>query len=202
MLLEIHPVIPQERLISRVVASLERDGVIIFPTDTCYGIGCSIFSKKAIEKIYQIKGFDRKKQLSIVCSDISDISRYAVISDLAYRNMKRLLPGPYTWVLPATKQVPKKLHSKRKEVGIRIPDNRICLELVKKLGHPLLSAGAGERELDLTGVNPYELDAHFGDQVDFILDGGMCKDTYSTVLQVDENGVEIIRQGLGKVDFL
>lgn len=202
MILEIHPVFPQERLISKVVSCLQKDGIIIFPTDTCYGIGCSIFSKRAVDRIYQLKGFDKRKQLSIVCSDISDISRYAVISDLAYRNMKRLLPGPYTWILPATKLVPKKLHSNRKEVGIRIPDNKICHALVEALGHPLLSAGAGDRDADIPGINPLDLNSLYGDRVDMIIDGGICADAFSTVIKVDDGGVEMIRQGLGEVDFL
>jgi tRNA threonylcarbamoyl adenosine modification protein (Sua5/YciO/YrdC/YwlC family) len=202
MIVEIHPVIPQERLISKVVDCLRNDGIIIFPTDTCYGIGCSIFSKKAVGRIYQVKGFDKKKQLSIVCADIADISRYAVISDLAYRNMKRLLPGPYTWVLPATKLVPKKLHSNRKEVGIRIPDNKICMELVRALGHPLLSAGAGDQTRGLPGTVAGDLDELYGEVVNMVVDGGVLQDTYSTVLKVDDNRVEVVRQGLGKVDFL
>ncbi len=202
MLLEIHPKNPQPRLIQRVVDCLNRDGIVIYPTDTCYGIGCSIFSKKAIEAIYKLKNYPKTKQLSIVCTDISDISRYAFISDLAYRNMHRLLPGPFTWVLPATKQVPKLLHSKRKEVGIRIPKNQICLELVRALGHPLLSAGAGDMDQDLSGGIPYYLHDHYGHQVDLVIDGGVLRDDHSTILRVDDDGIDIVRQGLGQVDFL
>jgi tRNA threonylcarbamoyl adenosine modification protein (Sua5/YciO/YrdC/YwlC family) len=202
MLLEVHPINPQERLIQQAVEILENDGIIIYPTDTCYGIGCSIFSKKAIERIYHLKHYKKTKQLSIICSDISDISKYAVISDLAYRNMKRLLPGPYTCIMRATKLVPKTLSDKKKEVGIRIPDNSICNAIVEALGHPLLSAGAGPIEDEEMANHPALLHDHFGEQVDMVLDGGVLEGGYSTILRFEGETVEVQREGKGEVDFL
>lgn len=203
MLLEVHPTHPQKRLIERIVSVLEKDGVIVYPTDTCYAMGCSIFSKKAVERIYKIKRYPLNKALSIVCTNISDISNYAKISDMAYRNMKRLLPGPYTFILSATKEVPKTIsEGKRREVGIRIPNNVICQAIVEALGHPLLSAGAGhEDELD-TATIPYMIEDEIGKQVDIVIDGGVLANEFSTVVSLVDDEVTIIRQGKGKVDFL
>jgi tRNA threonylcarbamoyl adenosine modification protein (Sua5/YciO/YrdC/YwlC family) len=202
VIIEVHPKIPQTRKIDQIVDCLNKDGIVIYPTDTCYGMGCSIYSKKAIETIYKLKGYSKKKELSIVCQDIADISKYALISDMAYRNMRRLLPGPYTWILPGTKLVPKVLHGRKKEVGIRIPDNVICKEIVTALGHPLLSAGAGKPEEGLSAAEPWTLHDYYSHQVDMVIDGGVLSDDHSTVISIDGEEVEIIREGLGKVDFL
>ena len=142
MYLKVHPKNPQGRHITHAVETLRNDGVIIYPTDTMYGIGCSVFSKKAIDRIYQIKNQNVTKPFSFVCSDLSHISEYAVVSNPAYRVMKQLVPGPFTFILPASrlKQLPKSLISKRKTVGIRVPDNQISLAIVRELGHPILSA--------------------------------------------------------------
>lgn len=203
MIMELHPTHPQKRFVDRVVEILNKDGVIVYPTDTCYAIGCSIFSKKAVERIYKLKRFPANKALSIVCTSIADISRYATISDMAYRNMKRLLPGPYTFILSATKEVPKTIsEGKRREVGIRIPDNAICQAIVSALGHPLLSAGAGhEDELDSATI-PYLIDEEIGRQVELVIDGGVLANEYSTVVRLVDDQVEILRQGKGVVDFL
>jgi tRNA threonylcarbamoyl adenosine modification protein (Sua5/YciO/YrdC/YwlC family) len=203
MLLELHAKNPQVRLLEKIARCLKNDGIIIYPTDTCYGIGCSIFSKKAVDRIFSLRKFSKNKALSIICSDISDIANYAVISDLAYRNMKRLVPGPYTFILPATRQVPKLLaNGKRKDIGIRIPDNIICAEIVRTLGHPLLSAGAVDRDDEEMSINPYELFEYYENQVDYVVDGGIIGGGYSTVIQFEYETVEIIREGLGPVDFL
>ena len=202
MILEIHPDHPQNRLINRVVEVLRQDGVIVYPSDTSYGLGCSIFSKKALDRIYRIKQYGKTKKLSIVCKDITDISRYAFINDMAYRNMKRLLPGPYTWILPATKEVPKSLHSKRREIGIRIPNSAICSQIVQELGNPLFFAGAGDPESNISGAEAYYLRDYYGSKVDLVIDGGVLYDEPSTVIRVDDYGVEVVRQGLGTVDFL
>lgn len=138
MYIRMHPENPQGRHTTRAVEILKNGGVIIYPTDTVYGIGSSVFDKNAIERIYQIKKQDMHKPFSFVCSDLSHISEYARVSNPAYRLMKGLIPGPYTFVLPAArlKHLPKSMVSKRKTVGIRVPDNRICMAIVKKLGHP------------------------------------------------------------------
>src|SRR5512137_321747 len=136
MLLEINPSNPQLRLITRVVDILEKGGVIAYPTDTTYGIGCSIFNKRGIERIYLLKQREKKKPFSFICSDISEVARYSKVSNYAFKILKRYLPGPYTFVLNASSVVPDLLVTKQKTVGIRIPNNKICLALVDQLGHP------------------------------------------------------------------
>ena len=134
---ELHPHDPQQRFISKAVKIIKDGGVIIYPTDTVYGIGCDIFNKAALERIFQIKNDTNTKLFSFVCSDLKDISKYARVSDYAYRMMKHLLPGPYTFILPASKTVPKTLWTKRKTVGIRVPNHKIALQLAAELGlHP------------------------------------------------------------------
>ncbi len=155
-----------------------------------------------MERIYQLKGYPESKQLSMVCTDISDISKYALISDMAYRNMKRLLPGPYTFILQATKLVPKQLASKKKEVGIRIPNNLICQAIVEALGHPILSAGAGHEDIDDTATVPQWIQDEIGGKVDLVIDGGVLLNDHSTVLRIIDDEVEIVREGKGVVDFL
>jgi tRNA threonylcarbamoyl adenosine modification protein (Sua5/YciO/YrdC/YwlC family) len=201
MLLELNSWSPQPRLLKKIVDCLNNDGIIVYPTDTCYGIGCSIFSKKAVERIFQLKRYPKTKQLSIICTDIADIAKYAVISDFAYRNMKRYYPGPYTSILRATKLVPKTLSSKKKEVGIRIPENDICQAIVEQLGHPLLSAGAGNLEDEELGNDPVILNEHYGNHVDYVVDGGILEGGFSTVLRYDGETVEMVREGKGSVDF-
>ena len=137
MIITINPKNPQPRLIRKVVEVLEKGGVIGYPTDTIYGVGCDLFTPEAIRKIHRLKKTDGKKPLSFICSGLKELSRYAYVSNYAYKMMKRLLPGPYTFILTATKMVPKVAMTKQKTVGIRIPDNKICLSLVRELGHRL-----------------------------------------------------------------
>ena len=139
MLLKINAKDPQTRLIKKAVQVLNDGGIVIFPTDTSYGMGCDLFNKRGIEKIYEIKKRSRKQPFSFICADLGDISNYAVVTNYAYKIMKRLLPGPYTFILGASRLVPKILLPKRKEVGIRIPDNDICLSLVREFGGPIIS---------------------------------------------------------------
>ena len=138
MILTINPKNPQIRLIRKVIDVLEKGGVIGYPTDTVYGVGCDLFQQEAIRKIYRLKKMEGKKPLSFICADLKDISRYAYVSNYAYKMMKKLLPGPYTFILKATKLVPKIAMTKQNTVGIRIPDNKICLALVKELGLSLI----------------------------------------------------------------
>ena len=139
MILDINPENPQKRLINKVVQILEQGGLIIYPTDTFYGIGCDLFNKKAIQRIYQLKKRPLTKPFSFVCANLKDISLYARVSNLAYRIMKRSLPGPYTFILEGTRLVPKLMLTKRKTAGIRVPNNRICLSIVEGLGRPIIS---------------------------------------------------------------
>lgn len=203
MYVKIHPRNPQKRQIARAIDVLAHDGVIIYPTDTVYGIGCSIFNTRAIERVYQIKGQEKTKPFSFLCSDLSHISEYAKVSNAAFRLMKQLIPGPYTFILPASrlKQLPKSLISKRKTVGIRVPDNNICRELIKELGHPLLSAsvidGAGNILND-----PGEIRKSFEDRVDLIIDGGNSLLELSTVIDLTDDQPAIVREGAGDISTL
>src|SRR5210317_1445627 len=142
MLININAHDPQLRFIEKVVEILKKGGVVIYPTDTYYGIGCDIMNKKAIERIYQIKQRNKSKPFSFICSGLKNISHYAKVSNYAYKTMKRLLPGPYTFVLEGSRQVPKMMLTLRKTAGIRVPDNRICINLVKELGNPIISTTA------------------------------------------------------------
>lgn len=140
--LKINPLDPQQRHIARAAQVLSQGGIVVYPTDTAYGLGCDIYAKRAIERIYMLKRMDRKRPLSFVCSDLSDISRYAAIDNLQYRILRHHLPGPYTFILPATKEVPKVLTSKVRTVGIRVPKHAVTMALVTELGHPLVSTTA------------------------------------------------------------
>jgi tRNA threonylcarbamoyl adenosine modification protein (Sua5/YciO/YrdC/YwlC family) len=203
MYLKVHPKNPQGRHITHAVETLRNDGVIIYPTDTMYGIGCSIFSKKAIDRIYQIKNQNVTKPFSFVCSDLSHISEYAVVSNPAYRVMKQLVPGPFTFILPASrlKQLPKSLISKRKTVGIRVPDNQISLAIVRELGHPILSATVTDIDGDVIN-NPEIIKEIFENLVDTILDGGINISAPSTVLDFTGDPPVVVREGAGDISEL
>jgi len=201
MIIEINPRHPQPRLVRRVVEALARGAVISYPTDTIYGIGCDIFSKSGIERIYQLKDRSRKKPLSFVCSDLKDISRYAQVSDGAYRLMRKYLPGPYTFILEATKEVPRIMMSKRRTVGIRVPDNAICLALVRELMHPIITTSANVSEQDPL-CDPKEIDAQFGKVLDLVIDGGALPNVPSTVIDLSGDAPYVVREGKGPVDFL
>lgn len=200
MYLKIHPQNPQGRHIKRAVEILQNDGIIIYPTDTVYGIGCSIFSKKAIEKIYQIKNQDPSKPFSFICSDLSHIAEYAVVSNTAYRVMKHLIPGPYTFILPASKlkQLPKSLISKRKTVGIRVPNNIISQMIIRELGHPVLSASVTDQSGNVL-QDPEIIKNQYESKVDLILDSGMQVSDLSTIIDFTEEPPVILREGAGDV---
>lgn len=203
MYLKVHTENSQGRHITHAVEILRNDGIIIYPTDTVYGIGCSIYSKIAIEQIYQIKNQNPSKPFSFVCSDLSHISEYAVVSNPAYRVMKHLIPGPFTFILPASrlKQLPKSLMSKRKTVGIRVPNNKIALAIVKELGHPILSASVTD-DAGFVINNPEIIRQEFENRVDLIIDGGINISEPSTVLDFTEEPPIVVREGAGDVTEL
>jgi len=203
MYLKIHSQNPQQRHISHAVEILKNGGIIIYPTDTVYGIGCSVYDTRAIERIYQIKRQDQHKPFSFVCSDLSHISEYAKVSNTAFRLMKQLIPGPYTFILPASrlKQLPKSMISKRKTVGIRVPDNKISLMLVKELGHPILSASVTNGDGSVI-TDPEIMENHYGKRVDLILDGGKSNTELSTILDLTEEKGVVLREGAGDVSAL
>lgn len=192
MILNINPENPQQRLIQRVVDVLENGGLIAYPTDTFYGIGCDLLNKKGIQQIHRIKNRPMNKPFSIVCDGLKEISRYAKVSNYAYKTMKRFLPGPYTFVLEGTKLVPKIMLTKRKTVGIRVPDNRICLGIVQAMGRPVISTSAG---LD----DPYEIEEAFKPFLDIVVDGGPLYPSPSSVVSLIGDTPEVIREGKGDV---
>jgi tRNA threonylcarbamoyl adenosine modification protein (Sua5/YciO/YrdC/YwlC family) len=199
MLIRLHPVNPQPRQIKAIVECLLDGGVIIYPTDTIYGLGCNIFQKKGIERICRIKKIDPEKaQLSFVCSDLSDLSKYTKsISTPLYRLLRNHLPGPYTFILPASKEVPKILHGKKSTIGLRIPDNIIANTITNQLGHPILSASLpGEMVEEYT--DPELMFENFEKQVDIVIDGGPGGMKPSTIIDCTEEPYKLIRQGLGE----
>lgn len=200
MLLEINPENPQPRLIQKVVEALKKDGVVAYPTDTTYGIGCSIFSKKGVERIYVIKQRDRKKPFSFICTDIAEIAKYARVSNYAFKLMRRLLPGPYTFVLEANSIVPDLLLTKQRTVGIRIPDNRICLALVKELGAPIVTTSANLSGEDPIG-NPWQVEADLGKLLDYVIDGGDLTADVSSVVSLIGDVPVVLRKGVGDVSW-
>ena len=200
MIITINPKNPQPRLIRRVVEVLKEGGVVGYPTDTIYGIGCDLFNPEAIRRIHRLKKLEGKKLLSFICSDLKDISRYAYVSNYAYKMMKRLLPGAYTFVLKATKLVPKIAMTKQNTVGIRIPDNKICLALVKELGHPIISTSVYKPDEGLFN-GPAGIEERFGKQLDLVIDGGVIVAEHSSIIDLAGDSPRVIRRGKGDVSL-
>ena len=199
MLLHVHPDNPNARHIKTIVECLQDGGVIIYPTDTIYGLGCNIFQHKAIERIARIKQVEPEKaQLSFICYDLSDLSKYTrSISTPLYRLLKNYLPGPYTFILPASREVPKMLQSKKSTIGLRIPDNNIARTIVHELGSPILSASLpGEMVEEYT--DPELIYENFKNRVDIVVDGGTGSMIPSTVVDCTTDEYKIIRQGAGE----
>jgi tRNA threonylcarbamoyl adenosine modification protein (Sua5/YciO/YrdC/YwlC family) len=199
MLIRIHPENPQMRVVKQVVDVLRKGGVIIYPTDTIYGLGCDIFQHKAIERICQIKGIHpQKAQFSFVCQDLSHLSEYAKqLSTPVYRTLKQHLPGAYTFILGASKQVPKILKTKKDTIGIRVPDNKIARCIVQELGNPILSTSLpGEFVEDYT--DPEIIQERFGKLVDLVIDGGIGGMIPSTVIDFTSDEPVVIREGAGE----
>ena len=199
MILEINPQNPQKRLIRRAVEILSNGGLIAYPTDTYYGIGCDILNKKAIARVYKLKRRSKHKPFSFICSDLKNISEYAQVTNYAYKTMRRLLPGPYTFILKGSRLVPKIMLTKRKTAGIRVPDHAICLAIVQELGHPILSTSA----TDPDGVileSLVEIEERLGHALDLIISGGPVPSMPSSVVSLIDDSPEIIREGQGGVD--
>ncbi len=198
MLININPENPQQRLIEKVADILKKGGIIAYPTDTYYGIGCDIMNKKSISKIYLLKQRNKNKPFSFLCSGLKNISNYAKVSNYAYKTMKRLLPGPYTFILEGSKLVPKIMLTKRKSAGIRVPDNKICIELISALGNPVISTSATTPDGDVFH-DASLIDDHFGSRIDAVIDGGPVPGEPSSVISLVDDYPEIIREGLGDV---
>ena len=196
-LLEINPYNPQPRLIGQVVEVLRRGGVICYPTDTMYGVGCDIFNQKAVKRVFQLKKRPKHKPFSFMCSSLKNISEYAHVGNTAYRLMRKNLPGPYTLVLPGSKMVPKIMLTKQKTVGIRVPDHPICLAIIEELGNPILNTSAVMDEHAEPVIDGLDVDAVFGKQVDLIIDGGEVYPNPSTVVSLISDQPELLRKGKG-----
>jgi len=199
MLIHVHPVDPQQRQLATIAECLRDGGVIIYPTDTVYGFGCDIFNQKAVERICRIKQIDpQKAHLSFVCADLSDLSQYArSISTPVYRMIKSHIPGPFTFILPASREVPKILQSKKKTIGLRVPDSRIAQSIIRELGHPILSSSLpGDMVEEYT--DPELIHDKFSNLVDMVVDGGMGGMHYSTIVDLTGDEPSIMRQGVGE----
>ena len=199
MLLPINPEHPEPRKIKRAVELLEKGAVIGYPTDTVYGLGCDLMNKQAIERLYQIKGMRREKSLAFICPDLSDISRYAIVENQAYRVLKHFFPGPYCFILPATRDVPKTLLMKRKTVGIRVPKHPVAQALLRELGSPILSTSASVNGENL--IDPSDIDDAFP-QLALILDVEACGMKSSTVIDLTGEQPEIVREGAGPIEAI
>ncbi len=198
MILAINPDHPEPRKIRRAVEALEAGGVIAYPTDTVYGLGCDLMNKHAIERLYAIKGMDRSHPLAFVCPDLSDIAKYAIVDNQVYRLLRRFLPGPYTFILAATREVPKLVQMRRKNVGIRVPACEATRTLARELGRPIISSTAA-RPGDEPHVDPHEIDAAFRGLA-LVLDGGAGGLVPTTVIDLTQSPPEIVREGAGDVD--
>ncbi len=197
MLLAINPDNPQPRLIKQVADELRGGAVICYPTDTVYGIGCDIYNQKAIKRIYQIKKRPKQKPFSFMCSDLKNVSDYGYVSNTAYRHMKKNLPGAYTFVLPGTKLVPKIMVTKQKTVGIRVPDNNICLALIEALGNPIVNTSALLDQEGTPLTEAYEFEEKLGGMITLVIDGGRVYPNPSTVVSFTGDYPEILRHGKG-----
>jgi tRNA threonylcarbamoyl adenosine modification protein (Sua5/YciO/YrdC/YwlC family) len=201
MLINVHPVNPQPRLIKQIVDCLKSGGIIVYPTDTIYGLGCDIFQPAAIEKICQLKNLNPlKAQLSFICKDLSHLSDFTKNIDTPlFRTLKSHLPGPFTFILPASKQVPKLLQTKKSTIGIRIPNNEICMQILEALGNPIISTSLpGEFVEDYT--DPEIIQQNIGNKVDLIVDGGIGGTEPSTIVDCSTDDWQVIRQGLGQFE--
>jgi tRNA threonylcarbamoyl adenosine modification protein (Sua5/YciO/YrdC/YwlC family) len=198
-ILEVDMEHPAPRHVQRAVEVLEKGGLIAYPTDTYYGLGCDLFSKKAIERLYQLKGRDKRKPLSFLCPDLSDVAKYAHVSNFAYRTMKSLTPGAFTFILTATRQVPEMMMSKQKQVGIRVPDSALARALAASLGRPIITTSATNSEGEPL-IDSKDIRDELGHGVELILDGGVRLMEPSTVVSLIGDTVEILRQGKGRLE--
>ena len=193
----IHPENPQERLVKQAAEIVRQGGVIVYPTDSCYALGCQMGNKDAMERILAIRKIDLKHHLTLMCADLSELGTYAKVDNSQFRQLKAATPGAYTFILPATKEVPNRtLHPKRKTIGLRVPDNKIALALLAELGEPMLSCTLMLPEETEPQTDPYEIRNLLEHAVDLIIDGGWCGTEPTTVIDMT-NGTELIRQGAG-----
>jgi len=205
MLIEINPENIDDRLIDQAVNILRKGGIIIFPTDTVYSMGCDLRNKKALNALATLKGLKLKKaNFSIICPDLSHLSDYVKhLERPTYKLLNKSLPGPFTFILPATNEVPRLFDSNKKEIGIRIPDNAIILAIVERLGNPVATTSLHDDEDEILDyfIDPYEIYERYDDKIELIIDGGFGKLEASTVVDCTGGEPEILRQGIGEIDL-
>lgn len=200
MLLSINPQHPEPRKIQRAVEVVDGGGVIAYPTDTVYGLGCDLHNRAAIERLYQLKGMDKRKPLAFICADLSNIAKFALVDNQTYRVLKHFLPGPYTFVLKASRDVPRFVLTKQKTVGIRVPNHPVTHALVEALGRPIISTTACEADGEAI-ADPWTIDATFP-SLDLVLEADVCGTVPTTVVDLSEGEVRVVREGAGPVDEL
>ncbi|MBR0573487.1 MULTISPECIES: L-threonylcarbamoyladenylate synthase [Pasteurellaceae] len=193
----IHPDNPQQRLINQAVEIIKQGGVIVYPTDSGYALGCGIGEKRAIDKIVEIRKLPQNHNFTLVCSDLSELSNYALVTNVSYRLIKNNVPNPYTFILPATKEVPRRLWTKRKTIGIRVPKNNIALALLQTLGEPILSCSLMLPDEEVTQSDPDEIRNYLERRVELIIHGGYLGQTPTTVIDLTDDTPMIIREGMG-----
>lgn len=193
----VHPDNPQERLIKQAAEIIKNGGIAVYPTDSCYALGCHLGDKEAMERILSIRQIDQKHHLTLMCADLKELGTYAKVDNSQFRQLKAATPGSYTFILPATKEVPNRtLHPKRKTIGLRVPDNKIALALLSELGEPLLSCTLMLPEDEEPLTDPYEIRDRLDHSVDVIIDGGWCGTEPTTVVDMTD-GIGLVREGKG-----
>lgn len=200
MILDLHPVNPEARLIARAAAMLDSGGILAYPTDSVYGVGCDATNVRAVERLYKLQNSDRHKPFALICRSMAEIAEYARVTNGAFRVMKAHLPGPYVFILEATRLVPKVLLDRRKTIGVRMPSNPVARDLVNALGRPILSSSLKDEEGDFA-VDPEEIDRLIGKQINAVLRAEDVERTPSSVVSLVDDVFEIIREGKGDVSF-
>jgi tRNA threonylcarbamoyl adenosine modification protein (Sua5/YciO/YrdC/YwlC family) len=202
-IIEIHPVDPQPRRVAQIVETIRDGGLIAYPTDSSYAFGCHIGDKRAMDRIRRIRRTDKNHNFTLVCSDLSEISTYARVDNWAYRMLKAMTPGPYTFILPATREVPKRLqHPKRRTIGLRVPDHQLVRAVLEALGEPIMSSTLLLPGDDLPLTDPHEIEERIGHEIDLIIDAGPTGIEPTSVIDLSEDRVEVLRVGRGDVSAL
>lgn len=202
-LIEIHPADPQPRLVASVVQAIHGGALVAYPTDSCYALGCHIGDKRAMDRIRRIRRTDKDHNFTLVCSDLSEISLYARVDNWAYRMVRNLTPGPYTFILPATREVPKRLqHAKRRTIGLRVPDHKLVKAMLENLGEPIMSSTLSLPGDDMPLTDAAEIEARIGHEIDVIIDSGPVGIEPTTVIDLSHGTAEVLRKGRGDINML